>query len=141
MVQSALRRSCVHFGTVLLVSSVVVGSAAWAQSPPGGGTILRQIDPPSPPPATPTPQIKVPIETRPALPNSMDMTVDVREVRITGSAAFSQNQLMPLVADEIYNPPRQNPHQDCSPGLSSREAACTGAAKHGAVERRTGVGG
>ena len=103
MVQSALRRSCVHFGSVLLVSSLVVGSSAWAQSPPGGGTILRQIDPPSPPPVTPMPQIKLPIETRPALPNSMDMTVDVREVRITGSTAFSENQLMPLVADAMGN--------------------------------------
>lgn len=101
MVQSALRRSCVHFGAVLLVSAVVVGSAAWAQSPPGGGTILRQIDPPSSPPVTPTPQIKLPIETRPALPNSMDMTVDVRGLRITGSTAFSENQLMPLVADAL----------------------------------------
>ena len=101
MVQSALRRSCVHFGAVLLVSAVVAGSAAWAQSPPGGGTILRQIDPPSSPPVTPTPQIKLPIETRPALPNSMDMTVDVRGLRITGSTAFSENQLMPLVADAL----------------------------------------
>ena len=86
MVQSALRRSCVHFEAVLLVSSVVVGSAAWAQSPS---------------PATPTPRIKLPIETRPALPNSMDMTVDVRGLRITGSTAFSENQLMPLVADAL----------------------------------------
>ena len=104
MVQSALRRTCIHFGAVLLVSSVVVGSAAWAQSPPGGGTILRQIDPPSPPPpVTPMPQIKLPIETRPALPNSMDMTVAVRGLRITGSTAFSENQLMPLVADAMGN--------------------------------------
>ena len=47
------------------------------------------------------PQIKLPIETRPALPNSMDMTVDVRGLRITGSTAFSENQLMPLVADAL----------------------------------------
>ena len=49
----------------------------------------------------PTPQIKLPIETRPALPNSMDMTVAVRGLRISGSTAFSENQLMPLVADAL----------------------------------------
>ena len=57
----------------------------------------------APPPVTPMPQIKLPIETRRALPNSMDMTVAVREVRITGSTAFSENQLMPLVADAMGN--------------------------------------
>ena len=49
------------------------------------------------------PQIKLPIETRPGLPNSMDMTVAVRGLRITGSTAFSENQLMPLVADAMGN--------------------------------------
>lgn len=94
MVQSALRRSCVRFGAVLLVSSVVVGSAAryCARS-------IRHRRPP----VTPMPQIKLPIETRPGLPNSMDMTVAVRGLRITGSTAFSENQLMPLVADAMGN--------------------------------------
>ena len=55
------------------------------------------------PPVTPMPQIKLPIETRPALPNSMDMTVPVRNLRITGSTAFSENQLMPLVVDAMGN--------------------------------------
>ena len=44
MVQSARRRSCVHSGAGLLVSAVVGELTAWAQSPPGGGTILRWID-------------------------------------------------------------------------------------------------
>ena len=66
---------------------------------------MRQIYPPSPPPppVTPMPQIKLPIETRPGLPNSMGMTVAVRGLRITGSTAFSENQLMPLVADAMGN--------------------------------------
>jgi hemolysin activation/secretion protein len=101
MVKSAPRRSCAHFGAVVFVSSVIAGSAAWAQSPPGGGTILRQIDSPTPSPAAPTPQLRLPAETRSALPASSDLTVNVSGLRISGATVFSERQLMPLVVDAI----------------------------------------
>ena len=99
--KSAPRRTCAHFGAVVFISSVIAGSAAWAQSPPGGGTILRQIDPPAASPAAPAPQLRLPAETRPALPNSSDITVNVRGLRISGATLFSEKQLMPLVANAI----------------------------------------
>ena len=99
MVRTAWRRSCFHVGYVVFSSAIAVAPMASAQAPPDSGTILRQIDPAPQSPTTSTPTITLPLETRPALPITTDMTVDVRGFRITGSTVFSESQLLPLLTD------------------------------------------
>jgi hemolysin activation/secretion protein len=99
MVRTARCRSCFHVGYVVFSSAIAVAPMASAQAPPDSGTILRQIDPAPQSPTTSTPTITLPLETRPALPITTDMTVDVRGFRITGSTVFSERQLLPLLTD------------------------------------------
>lgn len=99
MVTTARRRSCVHVVDVLFLSAVVFVPMALAQSPPDSGTILRQIDPAPPSPNTSTPTIQLPVETRPALPATTNMTIEVRGFRVTGSTVFNASQLLPLLTD------------------------------------------
>ena len=102
MFKTALRRSCVHFGSVFFVSTLAFVPQAWAQTPPDSGTILRQIDPnPRAFPDKTLPAIQLPSETRPALTSPTDITITVRGYRITRSSGFSEAQLLALVADSI----------------------------------------
>jgi hemolysin activation/secretion protein len=104
MLKTALRRSCIHFGAVLFFSTLLFVPQTRAQTPPDSGTILRQIDPiPPAAPAKSPPVIQLPSETRPALTNPSDVTITVRGYRITRSTAFSEAQLLPLVADSVGN--------------------------------------
>ncbi len=102
--KTAPRRSCLHFGSALFFSTLAFVPHSSAQTPPDSGTILRQIDPnPLALPDKSPPAIQLPRETRPALTDKSGITITVSGYRITRSSAFSEAQLLPLLADSVGN--------------------------------------
>ena len=75
-------------------------NTAWAVSPPDAGTLLNNVNPA--PQQLPRSNESLP-ETpqRPALKLDTTTRITVKQVRITGSAAYPESTLLPLVSDAI----------------------------------------
>ena len=75
--------------------------AAYAQTAPDAGSILReQTQPRLELPTRPAPEIKLNEPARPAMKPDAARFV-LKAIRISGNSAFSQAELLPLVADFV----------------------------------------
>jgi hemolysin activation/secretion protein len=68
-----------------------------AQTIPGAGTQLRQLNPP-PPPQVAKPAIRIEEAAEPATPDSASASVLVNQLRISGTQAYSEQELLRIAA-------------------------------------------
>ena len=92
-----VRRS---FSLLTAVLIALVSWDIWAQTPPNAGRVLQETQPqPERVPALSAPPIRVPLESRPALPAvDDDVRVAVTQIEFTGNKAFSADALHAIVA-------------------------------------------